>query len=264
MKALRFKKYSSLRNCFMGYGGFTLIELLVVVAIIALLITISSPALLRVKRQFRSVLGANNQKQIVNCVTLYAFDNDDRCPESVATVGFDSLWNWCEPTKLTGNQQRTPVTHRAMSEYLGDYISDAEMMFCPNSPRKYKYLQQSWEAGDNWDNPETDFPTDPVGGSYCFYWDYIGYLENRKYPFAGPFTIPTGRGQSSLLVSDYFGYDHWRSPDSFGSCEKLPGAEVVPETWLLSSYWSDQPVDEGQAVDDIKLQAGYVDGHVAQ
>ena len=261
MKALRVEKQNTITSG--GRGGFTLIELLVVVAIIAILITIASPALLRIKRQARSVLGGNNQRQIVNCITLYAFDNDNRCPESVATVGFDTLWNWSEPTKLTGNQQRTPVTHRAMSEYLGGYISEARMMSCPNSPRQYKYLQQSWEAGDQWDNPETDFPTDPVGGTYCFYFSYIGFLEERPHPFVGPFTIPAAKGQSTLLVSDYFGYDHWRSPDSYGSCEKLPNAEVIPETWLLSSYWSTQPACETEAVPDVKLKAGFVDGHVA-
>ena len=261
MKAKRVTKCSYI-NC-MGQGGFTLIELLIVVAVIALLITISSPALLRVKKHVRSVLGANNQKQIVSCVTLYAFDSDDRCPESVATVGFDALWNWCEPTKLIGNQQRTPATHRALSEYLGTYISDARMMSCPNSPRQYKYLQQSWEEGDEWDNPETSFLLDPVGGTYCFYWSYIGFLEERSYPFVGPFTLSTGNRQSTLLVSDYFGYDHWRSPDSFGSCEKLRNALPIPETWLLSSYWSYQPAYETEPVPDIKLQAGYVDGHVS-
>ena len=85
-----------------------------------------------------------------------------------------------------------------------------------------------------------------------------------NYPFVGPFKIPAGGWQSKLLVSDYFGYDHWRSPDCFGSCEKLPKAEVVPETWLLSSYWSHQPDSETEPVIDVKLQAGYTDGHVGE
>ncbi len=150
---------------------------------------------------------------------------------------------------------------RVESEYLGDYIDDATVMFCPNAPRQYTYLQESWDAGDEWDNPDTTFPSDPVTGSYCFYWNYVGFLEERGYPFKGPSGSSGGRRRSKVLVSDYFGYDHWRSRNSYGSCERFKGASVVLETWLLSAYWSvagDKGLDEIQ----IKLRAGYTDGHV--
>jgi hypothetical protein len=63
-----------------------------------------------------------------------------------------------------------------------------------------------------------------------------------------------------LLVSDYFGYDHWRNPDSYSSCEPFDGADITRETWLLSAFWSRK-----SAADDppeIKLKAAYTDGHV--
>ena len=127
-----------------------------------------------------------------------------------------------------------------LREYLGDYIRD---------------------AGDDWDNPDTTFPSDQVTGTYCFYWNYIGFLAEKSYPFKGPSGLSDGRRQSKLLVSDYFGYDHWRSRNSYGSCERFKAASIVQETWLLSAYWSvagDKSLNEIQ----IKLRAGYTDGHV--
>ena len=67
---------------------------------------------------------------------------------------------------------------------------------------------------------------------------------------------------SQMLVTDYLGYDHWRSPDSFGSCDKLTGAGVVEETWLLSSYWAVKG-DPNGSLPKGKIRAGFVDGHVS-
>jgi len=232
-----------------------------VIAIIALLTSILVPAMGKVKRQVCAILGAANQKEVVGGTTLYSMDNDDDYPESIATVGMGDAWNWTDPTKMTGNQRRTMSVHRAMSEYLGGYITDARVLFCPNAPRKYAYLQESWEAGDDWDNPATAFPSDPVTGTYCFYWNYTGYLVEKNRPFKGPSGSADGRGRSTLLVSDYFGYNHWRSPGCYGSCDGLKGASVVEETWLLSAYWS---IDGDRAIDEIEVKprAGYTDGHV--
>ncbi len=240
--------------------GFTLVELLVVISIISVIMAITLPTFSRVRRKARTMLSMSNQKQITSAMNLFALNNNDRYPESVATIGFGDNWNWSDSTRLTGNRRRSPQLHRAMSEYLRRYISDASTMFCPNSPQKYEYLQQAWDAGDNWDNPKTSFPADPAGGSYCFYWNYRGYLGRRRAVFRGPQGPASSRRYSKLLVSDYFGYGHWRTPESYGSCEPFNGAGITPETWLLSSYWSrkSDPKDRPE----IKLQAGYTDGHV--
>lgn len=222
---------------------------------------VALPALDGVRQSARTILGTNNQKQIAGGVNLFALDNDDRYPESVATVGFGDSWNWSDPAKLTGNRRRSPGLHRSMSAYLYNYLPDATVMYCPNAPRRYKYLQEAWDAGDDWDNPETSFPSDPVGGTYCFYWNYVGFLGGRRVVFRGPQSPASGGPYSKLLVTDYFGYDHWRSPFAFGSCEKFGGAEVTPETWLLSAYWSSAG-DPNVPVPDVKLQAAYTDGHV--
>jgi prepilin-type N-terminal cleavage/methylation domain-containing protein len=244
----------------MARRGFTLIELLVVMAILSILMGILLPGLNKVKYQARRVLGANNQRQIVSGVNLFATDNDDWYPESVATIGDDATWNWQEPMMLTGYRARSPRIHRSMSAYLRRYIKDAGVLYCPNAPWKYKYLQDAWDAGDAWDNPDTPPVEDPVSGTYCFYWSYTGYLQERDYLFQGPRHSIGGRRQSKLLVSDYFAYDHWRSENVYSSCETFGGCSITEGTLLSSPYWSGKTDDLEKP--RIKLQAGYMDGHV--
>ena len=189
--------------------GFTLVELLVVISIISLLTGILLPVLGEAKRQAKSLLGMNNQKQIVAGVTQFALDHRDSYPKSVATIKRGITWNWQEPTMMTAVKSCFPGQYRSMSYSLRSYIENASVMFCPNAPRKYEYLQRAWDAGDNWDNPDTDFPDDSVYGTYCFYWNYTGFLGDQVAPFKGPRDFSGGRGQSKLLVSDYFGFGHW-------------------------------------------------------
>ncbi len=219
------------------------------------------PALHGVRRQANAVLGMRNQREVSNAVNLFAMDNRDLYPPSVATVGFDDNWNWYEPTQLTGVEKRTPRVHRAMSAYLGSYITDAETVSCPAAPQKYKYLQEAWDAGDGWDNPDTPVPSDSVAGTYCFYWNYIGHVGGARTAFRGPRGPASGGRYSQLLISDYLGYGNWRSPDKFISCEKLPSAEVYGERYLESALWLSEG-DPNVAKPALKLRAAYTDGHV--
>jgi len=235
--------------------------MLVVISIVSVLLAITMPALNLARRQAHAVLGMRNQREVANALNLFAMDNQDRYPDSVATVGINDNWGWSDPTKMTGNRKRSPQVHRAMSAYLRSYVEDAKVMFCPSAPQEYKHLQDVWDAGDDWDNPDTSVASDPFGGTYCFYWNYKGYLAETDTLFRGP-TGPASTGRySQLLVSDYFGYDHWRSPEAFGSCEKFGGADIVPETQLLSAYWS-VGGNPNIVMPEVKLRAAYTDGHV--
>ena len=235
--------------------------MLVVVSITSLILAISVPTFNSVRRKARSMLSMRNQREVVIALDFFASDNRDRYPDSVATVGFDDKWNWSDPTKMIGTRGRTPRVHRSMSAYLQPYITSAEMMYCPSAPNRYKYLDEAWAAGDDWDNPDTPVVSDPFTGTYCFYWNYVGYLPETESLFRGP-SGPASVGRySKLLMTDYFGYDHWRSPGAFGSCERLDGGEVVEETWLLSSYWSTEG-DPEAGLPNVSLLAAFTDGHV--
>ena len=242
--------------------GFTLVELLVVISIVSVLAGILLPALGKARRQARALLGVNNQRQIVSAVNLFAMNNDDRYPESVATVGFGTHWNWQEPTMLTGYRKRSPQLYRSMSAYLRSYVEDASTMFCPNAPREHRYLQQAWDAGEDWGNPDAPMIKGPLSGTYCFYWNYTGFLGGPKGLFTGPSSPIAGMGQSKLLVSCYFGYDHWRSRNAYSSCEKFRRAGATDETWFSSAYWSGLNGDVSLDTLKIRLHSGYTDGHV--
>ena len=222
------------------------------------------PSLNKARQQARRLVGRSNKRQIARSATMYCVDNNDRFPESVATVGFGGDWNWSEPMLMTGYKARSPRINRSMSAYLGSYISDPEILACPSAPERYKYFEDAWFAADAWDNPDPDADPvkDPVSGNYCFYWNYVGYLEDSDSYFVGARTSAGGRGESKMLVSDYFGYDHWRSQKAFGSCESFKGAEVTPGTAVSSSYWSRSEDVVSLDTIDVKLQAAFTDEHV--
>ena len=243
--------------------GFTLVELLVTVSIISMLAGILLPVFAGVRRRTRSILGVNNQRQIVSGVNIFAADNGEFYPESVATVGMaPGRWNWQEPMMLTSYKKRTPQLQRSVSAYLKPYIRDASTMFCPNAPREYKYLQEAWDAADNWNNPDTPLTEDAMIGTYCLYWNYTGFLGGRRGVFNGPRGPGSCGGQSTVLVSDYFGYDHWRSRGAFSSCEQFKDAHSTSGTWISSDLWSSSPAELRLDEIQITLHAGYTDGRV--
>lgn len=246
--------------------GFSLVELLVVIGIMAILVGLVVPTLTDARRQARQVVSGNNQRDIIAAVTSFALDHNDRYPESIATIGSGRYWNWQEPMMLTGFRRRSPRHHRSLSANLYDYIEDVEILVCPNAPSPYPYLQEMWDAGDTWNHPVTVSKADPVYGTYCFYWNYVGYRGGRRVIFKGPQRLSGGRRCSTLLTSDYFGFDHWQTPESYASCEEAAKAAASPGTMVSSSFWSWTGNDGGEGEGDdplgIMLRGGYVDGRV--
>ncbi len=241
--------------------AFTLVELLVAIAIISMLMAILMPALSGVRRQATALLGMRNQREVAQAVNLFAMDNDERYPESVATVGMEGSWNWSEPMQMAGERSRSPQLHRSMSAYLHSYITRAKTVSCPGAPQPYKYLQESWDAGDDWDNPDTEPRSDRVGGTFCFYWNYTGSVGGPRAVFKGPRDSASGGVQSKLLVSDYLGYGFWRSPENFTSCERLAQADIIEEHYFSPALWATKG-DPNAVMPQIKLRAAYTDGHV--
>ena len=255
-------------------GAFTLIELLVVVAIISLLVGILIPTLGAAKQKVAKLQGIVNQRSIATSLSLFANDYRDWYPHSIASVGADpvdgdesdeSEWSWRDPRMMTGYDGSSyPRTskggYRSMSAYLSDYIDDPEILHCPSVPNDYKYIQESWDAADKWDNPDRIGAFDPMTGSYCFWWNYRGWLPEQRKVFNGPKRSSGGNGQSKMLISDYFGSDTWRNPGQYGSCEIIKGSRVIGSNSLFTDFYSGGNILDNPP--EVKLTAGFTDGHV--
>jgi prepilin-type processing-associated H-X9-DG protein len=151
-----------------------------------------------------------------------------------------------------------------MASCLSNYLNDPRVLLCPCAPSPYPYLESAWKAGEAWDNPLTGFADDPVFGNYCFYWNYLGYVESQKGPMIGPGRSTGGRGQGSVLVSDYMGYDHHLSPKAYASCQPFQNASVIFGTEVSSDVWAGptQQHDSNNNRPHPRLNAGFIDGHV--
>jgi len=247
--------------------GFSLIELLTVISAMVLLIGITVPSLNRARSYTRSLISARNQRDIVTAVTLFACEHDQQFPSSVAVC--EKLdrrsWRWQDPRKLRTCYPHQRMEHSSVAGYLDPYLEDSTRLACPSIPQPYPFWHEAWEAGDSWDHPETESTQDPVFGSYCLYWNYVGFQDHS--PFRGPKTLYGGPGESDLLVSDYFGYDGVGSRRLYGSCELTNGVgvEAVENDTVASAFWSyDNPspaCPEDIAI-RIRLNAAYTDGHV--
>jgi prepilin-type N-terminal cleavage/methylation domain-containing protein/prepilin-type processing-associated H-X9-DG protein len=242
--------------------GFTLVELLVVIAIMAVLLTLLTPALQKAREHAKFALCANNQHQLVAGVITYAAENEGKFPPSIVSttpgmVARGIPYSWANEINYHPYEPMNAYNHGgAMYPYLGSYLPSVKNFMCPMSPPDPEDYQDEYEDHASAGNATLT--------SYNMYW---GGYEYPNINFKGPKTIAgsryKGKRTSKLLVHDVMSYwlnDMWMVAHPTDDTDYPPKEDpvygnLVAVLWFRYTINIDKP-------QDLRMNAGYVDGHV--
>lgn len=223
---------------------FTLLELLVVVAIISILAAILLPALTKARYNVQLTACAGNVRQIALAGLLYAGDNTDDLPPSIAWNG---SWSW--PTVL--NYQPGTATGarggRRLYTFMGDYLPDVRIYTCPLNAPQPANLQTQYEAapnsGSSW-----------LWQSYAIWWGFDGLVST----FRGPNQLGDD-STSGVIAGDLFMFRttnaRWWGPHS------KPGLATTSSNTVSANTNTWMYPHTGRP-NDVRLNVGYTDGRV--
>ncbi len=257
--------------------GFTLIELLVVIAIIALLLAVILPALRVVKQQAKVVICASNQRQLVYGLLTYTNDHNGKFP-SHPTMGrgpgviphrpFELNWNDNNMGLVDSAMLADTVRYPYMGRFMLPYLPDAGVFNCPVSGIKNDTPWPPPTSGMTAVGTYGDFYRTgeyaSLHSTYTILWRYriAGDLSLGFSSFEGPEKIGD---KNTLVIQDSLFYTtgnqnvlwpnpqtSWFSSHPFKDSEKATPYHTIkdPSGWL--------------APPEVKLNAGYSDGHVSR
>ncbi|MCC7205217.1 MAG: prepilin-type N-terminal cleavage/methylation domain-containing protein [Phycisphaeraceae bacterium] len=248
-------------------GAFTLIELLVVVTIIGLLIGILIPTIAGARKAGRAALCTSNLGQVMTAIDLYLKDNRDIYPSGQTTYTDDAnnvkqvdltCWNLFgrKGIGLVGNDTNLESQYRPLNTYLGD----PERAQCPL------------------DRGRSDLAvllsgTDLTGQAAPNLFLAVGTSYAYAYRMPAPFDPTTvGRPDESDIRDGLL----WMGGQHTGRRSRIeqPAEKLVVSDSLLDlnlppyetdNQWHNEVVqaDNPNDQEQLKLNAGFADGHVA-
>ena len=262
--------------------GFTLIELLVVIAVIALLMAILMPVLRKAREVARMVSCSSNQRQVILGLLTYSHDNDHKLPPSPGRDGN----SWHRPNDLNFTyrfwSKRAPLTDAEMESvkdvyhyagrYLGTVLQNSEVFNCPVSKIRDSAAWPPYDAaaGTYGEFYRTGrYATLPC--TYSLLYSFDGF--NNASAGAKPFDAPNRTfDKNTLVIQDTLMYlsgnpelawlpNPTDGQHSFHSCHSFPSAFHAKPYFSLKRPGADLSVLPKE-MNGLKLNAGYLDGHV--
>ncbi len=220
--------------------GFTLVELLVVIGIIAVLISILLPALMKARETAMRISCLSNERQIVLAATMYA-------QEVKIYPNTDGSW-------LDRIKSNTPIIEGIGALMYWKYMSaDPRVPFCPASTPTWNWRQPGHVLNEIIKNPTSKNETyTTYCGKFCtaIGWNDLNNPNPAQRTRANLYLVgaQSARNVSPILVADYITDPNNLANSEFGhrggicagfqdgSAMWIPWSEVKVYPGYTSSY----------------------------
>jgi len=181
------------RNCEGCADGFTLVELLVVIAVIGILCALLLPVLSRARLSGQAAYCANNEKQLMTALHLYAADYSEWLPPNPEN-GNSNCWVWGNmriPSEATNAEYLTDARYAKLAPYSGHVSA---IYKCPSDHTSHaRTVSMNQAIGTNPDPPARPVDAPWLDGSRV-------HMQGDRWLTYGRLTDMTRPGPAGLWV----------------------------------------------------------------